>query len=94
MVLLALLIQTVCQVVTWVGDQLGMVSNVSNIGSCVCYKFLIQNENLLIGFGNPTASAGYQGWGAPAGPQVPAPWSSTYGAPTQQTGYGSYGVYT
>lgn len=46
----------------------------------------------FVGFGNPTASAGYQGWGAPAGPQVPAPWSSTYGAPTQQTGYGSYGA--
>ena len=50
-------------------------------------------KNLFVGFGNPTASAGYQGWGAPAGPQVPAPWSSTYGAPTQQTGYGSYGTY-
>lgn len=44
-----------------------------------------------VGYGNPTPSAGYQGWGAPAGPQVPAPWSNTYGTPTQQTGYNSYG---
>lgn len=52
---------------------------------------LIFRFNLIVGYGNPTASAGYQSWGAPAGPQVPAHWSSTYGTPAQQTGYGSYG---
>ncbi|XP_065225272.1 heterogeneous nuclear ribonucleoprotein 27C-like isoform X2 [Planococcus citri] len=42
------------------------------------------------GYGNPSASAGYQNWGAPATPQVPTHWSSTYGTPNQTTAYGSY----
>lgn len=54
--------------------------------------FILITVHVDTGYGNPTASAGYQGWG-PAGPQVQAHWSSTYSTPTQQTGYGSYGTF-
>lgn len=46
------------------------------------------------GYGTPSGPGGYQGWGAPPGPQgqqMPPQWGSNYGAPPQQTGYGSYG---
>ncbi|RZF38613.1 hypothetical protein LSTR_LSTR010712 [Laodelphax striatellus] len=48
------------------------------------------------GYGTPSAPGGYQGWGGPPahqGQQMgPPQWSgANYGAPPQQTGYGSYG---
>ncbi|XP_039291904.1 heterogeneous nuclear ribonucleoprotein 27C isoform X3 [Nilaparvata lugens] len=47
------------------------------------------------GYGTPSAPGGYQGWGGPPahqGQQMgPPQWSgANYGAPPQQTGYGSY----
>lgn len=56
------------------------------------------NQPPMNGYGTPSGPGGYQGWGAPPGPQgqqMPPQWGSNYGAPPQQTGYGSYGdIYT
>nr|CAD7589283.1 unnamed protein product [Timema genevievae] len=45
-------------------------------------------------YGTPSGPGGYQGWGAPPGPQgqqmPPSQWGSNYGGPPQQQGYGSY----
>lgn len=52
-------------------------------------------RSVAAGYGTPSGPQGYQGWGAPPGPQgqqmAPPQWGSNYGAPPQQTGYGSYG---
>lgn len=44
------------------------------------------------GYGTPSGPGGYQGWGAPPQSQQMAAhpqWGSSYGAPPQQTGYGT-----
>lgn len=62
------------------------------------YKYVYSNIilDLLLGYGTPSGPGAYQNWGAPPGPQgqqMPPQWGSSYGAPPQQTGYGSYGEF-
>lgn len=50
-----------------------------------------QSQTPINGYATPSAPQGYTNWGAPPAPQAPPQWGSGYGAPPQQTGYGSYG---
>lgn len=55
--------------------------------------FALSSILSVSGYGNPSASAGYQGWGAPATPQVPTHWNSSYATPNQTAAYGSFGTW-
>ncbi|XP_054285566.1 heterogeneous nuclear ribonucleoprotein 27C isoform X7 [Macrosteles quadrilineatus] len=54
------------------------------------------NQPPMNGYGTPSGPGGYQNWGAPPGPQgqqmAPPQWGPNY--PSQQTGYGSYDMYS